>query len=317
MNWKRGLKELKDKILVPIIQGQTAIGKSKIAFELAKMLDFEIVSADSRQVYEHLDIGTAKPTQSERLRIKHHLIDFLPLNEQYNAGNFVNDAQKIIVENNKKNKLSIIVGGTGFYIKSLLSGLADIPPTSESDRKMVEDLIAEKGVNHLYEILKEKNPNFSERVHFNDNHRIQRNYEVFITTGKSLEDFWELQKEKQLFQPLNILITQDRDKLYHKINDRVDKMLDKGLLKEVANLLNAGFSENDFGLNTVGYKELIPFIKYGKNLNSCIDKVKQHSRNFAKRQMTWYRKIDFDKEFNLTYLSVSEVVESIFKMIKN
>jgi tRNA dimethylallyltransferase len=278
-----------------VIEGPTAVGKSRIALQLAEKLGNEIISADSRQIYRYMDIGTAKPTVEERKRVEHHLVDIIEPYQEYSAGQYAVDAAAIIRELQAESKVPIVCGGTGFYIKSLLEGLFEapaIPATIREDLRALED---SKGTEYLNNMLKKIDPLSAERIHPNDSYRIKRALEVWITTGKGMGQHWEEQKSSgRDYKPFRILVTEDRQVLYERINKRIDMMIDKGLIDEIRLLLNRGYKEDDPGMTSVGYREFIPFIRENASFFSCLEEAKQNSRNYAKRQFTWYRKIDFD-----------------------
>ena len=304
----------KSKIPLIIIQGPTAVGKSSLAIKLAEELDSSIISADSRQVYKYLNIGTAKPTQKDQIRIKHHLIDIVEPDEEYNAGMFSDDADKLIKEIATENKIPIICGGTGFYIKALLKGIFKSPDIPTEIRQTLREAAEEQGTEFFYRKLKQIDPESARRINENDANRIIRALEVYETTGKTITQLWkEDTRGKRKFQTISIIIREDRDILYNRINDRVDEMIDNGLLNEMKELVNRGYNRTDPGMNTVGYKELSPYLDGEKELADCIDKIKQNTRNFAKRQLTWYRKIDFDLTLDSKNITFSNVFIEIMR----
>ncbi len=303
------------RIALIIIQGATAVGKSRLAMKIAEELNSSIISADSRQVYKYLNIGTAKPTHADQNRIKHHLIDLVEPDEEYNAGTFALDADRLIKEITTQQKTPIICGGTGFYIKALLEGIFKAPQIPTDIRQNLRRTAEEKGTQFFYNKLKMIDPESARRINENDANRIIRALEIFETTGKTITQLWkEDSKEKRNFQTIDIMITEDRNKLYDRINNRVDKMIDNGLLNEMKGLVDNGYKRTDPGMNTVGYKELFPLLDGKKELADCVDKIKQNTRNFAKRQLTWYRKIDFDLTLDSKSISFSNVFKEI--MIK-
>ena len=283
------------KIPLIIIQGPTAVGKSKLALKLAKDLETSIISADSRQVYKYLNIGTAKPTLDDQNEVEHHLIDIVEPDEEYNAGMFSYDADRLIKEISSQNKIPIICGGTGFYVKALLEGIFKAPEIPTDIRQNLRQEAENKGTDFFYKKLKKIDPDSARRINENDANRIIRALEVYETTGKTITQLWKEDiLELRNFQTVNIIMTEDRNILYDRINNRVDKMVENGLLDEMKELINNGYKRTDPGMNTVGYKELYPYLNGEQEQTDCIDKIKQNTRNFAKRQLTWYRKIDFD-----------------------
>ena len=298
-----------------IIQGPTAVGKSRLAMKIAEKLNASIISADSRQVYKYLNIGTAKPTLEEQKKIKHYLIDIVNPDEEYNAGTFAEDADKLIKEISSKDKISIICGGTGFYVKALLEGIFKAPEIPIEIRQRLRQAAEEKGTEFFFKKLKIIDPDSARRINENDANRIIRALEVYETTGKTITQLWKEDiREQRNFQTVNIIITENRGILYDRINCRVDKMIKNGLLNEMKELINSGYKRTDPGMNTVGYKEFFPYLNGEKELLDCIEKIKQNTRNFAKQQFTWYRKIDFDLTLDSKSINFSNVLNEI--MIK-
>jgi tRNA dimethylallyltransferase len=282
--------------MIPVItiEGATASGKSALAIVLAEALNTEIISADSRQVYRYLDIGTAKVTKEEQKRVKHHLIDIINPDETYNAGAFVKDASLIIEKLHSEGKIPVICGGTGLYIKALLKGLFSLPPLPQEIRQNLKQRLKEEGLAALYTDLKSLDPLFAEKISENDTQRILRGLEVAIGTGIPLSEHWQKQKSSCKYNAFRILIDIPRPELYQRINQRIEKMLAQGLLAEIENLFALGYDENSPGLNCLGYKEFLPYFKKEAGLEECILLAAQHQRNYAKRQVTWYRKGNFD-----------------------
>lgn len=305
--------------MIPIvtIEGPTAVGKSKFAFEIAKILETEIISADSRQVYKYLDIGTAKPSLEMQKQIAHHLVDTIDPNKGYNAGKFRQDAEQLISILYDKDKIPLIVGGTGFYIKTLKEGLFEAPEIPDSVRKKLEDESSKCGNKAMFYKLQKIDPIAAERIDPNDRQRIIRALEVFEYTRKPISQHWQEQTENQKYVCFSIYVTRERNKLYKAINNRVDKMMDKGLYKEVESLINSGYTFDDPGLNTLGYKEFKPLFEDISSLQEVVDKIKQHTRNYAKRQFTWYRKCKFDLTLSADEIIISKVVKEIGEFMNN
>jgi len=306
---------IKPEIPIIIIQGATGSGKSKFAIELAKELQTELISADSRQVYRRLDIGTAKVTDEEQAQVQHHLIDIVEPDEEYNAGKFVDDASEVIFRMHAENKLPIIVGGTGMYVKALIDGLIDIPPANEEIKIKMKELETNKSPEEIKELLQQVDPASAERIETNDVQKMIRALEVFEITGKPITQHWQEQREQNVFLPYKIFIQQERDVLYDRINRRIDEMLNNGLLKEIDNLLKAGYKEKDPGMISVGYREFYPFFRGEQDLAESILMAKKHSRNYAKRQLTWFRRIDFDLTLSPETLNICDVKQKILNWI--
>ncbi|MDA3813885.1 MAG: tRNA (adenosine(37)-N6)-dimethylallyltransferase MiaA, partial [Candidatus Cloacimonetes bacterium] len=222
-------QQQKNNIPLIIIQGPTAVGKSKFAMKIAEEFNSSIVSADSRQVYKYLNIGTAKPTIEDQKKIKHHLIDIVKPDEEYNAGTFSEDADKLIKEISSQNKIPIICGGTVFYIKALIEGIFKAPEIPIEIRQSLRQAAEEKGTEFFFKKLKKIDPDSAKRINENDANRIIRALEVYETTGKTITQLWrEDIREQRNFQTVNIMITEERKTLYEKINSRVNKMIDTG-----------------------------------------------------------------------------------------
>ena len=278
------------------IEGPTASGKSELAFALAKKLATEIISADSRQIYQFLNIGTAKPSPEERAEIKHHLIDIILPDQKYSAGDFVHDTQHLIQTISHRGKIPIVCGGTMLYIKSLLTGLAPIPPVKTTHKQVTSEFLTSHGWQAGYDYLQTVDRKFAQMINPTDKQRIQRGLEVWFAFQQPLSKFWENQCTFQAYRPFRIYLAPERQELYSRINLRLQKMVEKGLIKEIESILAMGYSGNDYGLTSVGYQEFIAMIHNQRfdQLPLCISLAAQHSRNYAKRQLTWYRKLSFD-----------------------
>ena len=280
----------KQKVLV--IVGPTASGKTSLSIELAKKFDGEIVSADSMQIYKNMEIATAKPTEEEKQGIKHHLMDFLPLDEEYSVGQYVADAQKVIEDISKRGKLPIICGGTGLYIDSLIKGFNFSENSVDEELRLeLQNTLKEKGVDYLLEILRDFDPTSAEKLAIEKNgKRIIRAIEFYKTTGKTITmQNDENSNEEYIYDCFIIGLTAiDRQVLYDRINMRVDIMLEQGLLEETESVLNLPLSNTSS--KAIGYKELSPFFNGDKSIDECIDNLKVKTRNYAKRQLTWFRR---------------------------
>jgi tRNA dimethylallyltransferase len=294
-------------IPVIIIEGPTASGKTVLALQLAQHLETEIISADSRQVYKYLNIGTAKPTKAELKQVKHHLIDIIAPNESFNAGLFRSQALAIIKDLHSHGKIPIICGGTGLYIKSLLEGLFT---TEMEDKQVRDDLKAEletKGLPALYEELTMVDPVVAASISNNDKQRILRALEVYRATGVPISEHWQQQQKQQELLPYRIFLDADRAELYKRIDARILTMLESGLPDEIKVILAKGYTWTDPGFDSVGYKEYRPFFENGQALQDCIALAQQHTRNYAKRQFTWYRNCPFDLKVVYSELDVASI----------
>jgi tRNA dimethylallyltransferase len=310
---------MKSSYLIPIIiiQGPTAVGKSQLAMQLAKDLQTELISADSRQIYKYMDIGTAKPSLQEQSEIPHHLLDIVTPDVRYNAGTFAKQATEISKQLRREGKIPIVVGGTGFYIKSMLTGLCETPIIPEEIKNELEIEYNIYGFSAMYEKIVNVDPASAKRIELNDKNRLLRAMEVYRATGKSITEHWKDQELIKLFFPYNILISEDRNRIYKWINERVLRMLENGLIMEFQLLLEKGYNKLSPGMNSVGYKELFAFMDGEKSLPDCVQDIQQHSRNYAKRQFTWYRKQEFDLTIQASDINFSKIQRKIANWIKN
>jgi tRNA dimethylallyltransferase len=265
---------------VPIIIGPTAVGKSEIAFEIAFKNKMQIISCDSRQVYRFMDIGTAKPSLEQRKLVKHYMIGIVNPDENYTAWDYAKKARKIINEAKKP----LVVGGSGLYLRALTDGFFQIP---KPDKKIRERLM-KTNKDELYGRLKKVDP--ESKIHKNDVQRIIRALEVYEATKIPISE-WQRLRIPASFTPTYIGIKIDREKLYERIEKRADKMMENGFLDEVKNILKMGFSPSLNSLQTIGYKELIDYINGKIGLQDAINLIKCNTKNYARRQLTWFRKI--------------------------
>lgn len=275
-----------------IIVGPTGIGKTSVSISLAKALDGEIVSADSMQIYKYMNIGTAKIQNEEMKDIPHYLVDFVNPDVDFTVSNYKRNAKKIISEINSREKLPIVVGGTGLYINSLIYDLNFTKVISnEKLRIKLENMADEFGNKFLHNRLKEIDPKSAEKIHKNDRKRVIRAIEIYEVTGKPMslhnKDFRKPNDEYNLTM---IGLNMDRKKLYEKINKRVNIMIEKGLIEEVKGLLKMGYNKDLISLEGIGYKEIIMYLEDDISLDESIELIKKNSRNYAKRQLTWFRR---------------------------
>lgn len=274
----------KKQIKVIAIVGATASGKTAYSIELAKKINGEIISADSRLVYKGFDIGTAKPTKQERQGIPHHLIDIVEPEFDYSAGLFQKQAREVILEINSRGNVPIIVGGTGLYIDILLKNfdLPQIPPNKDFRKNL-----ANTDVHYLFELLKNKDSEAAESIDSNDRKKIIRALEIIATTGKPLKQSRGIQQQEFDIQWIGRNF--DRITLYNRINSRVDTLFEQGLLDETKNLLEKHGKIPNL-INTIGYREVIGYIDNKYSLDEAKELLKKNTRNYAKRQLTWFRK---------------------------
>ena len=285
---------MKNKTLITIV-GPTAIGKTSFSVELAKQLDCEIISADSRQFYKEMSIGTAKVTPEEMDGVPHHFVDFLSIEEFYTAGQFENDVLVKLEELFKEKEVVILVGGSGLYVNSVISGIDEIPSDLELRAELNKEL-EENGLRHMQQKLKKLDYDHYRFMDKQNPQRLIRAIEVCMTTGKKYSELRKHVPKKRDFNIVQVGLTADREIIYDRINTRVDEMVNSGLIEEVKSLLP---HKELNSLNTVGYKELFKHFDGEWELDFAIEKIKQNTRNFAKRQLTWFKKDENTKWFDV------------------
>ena len=299
-----------------IIAGPTASGKTSLAISLAKIINTEIISADSRIVYKDFNIGTAKPTIEEMEGVKHHLIDIIEPTSQYTVSVYKDDAREVIDQLHLENKIPIIAGGTGFYIRAAVDGLG-IPDVKPDDayREKLENIVKNEGRVALHDILKKVDLIASEKLHPNDSFRIIRALEVHHKTGKPIS---ELQKRTP--SPYNVLYislnAENRDILYDRINQRVLTMLEDGLIEEVKFLI-AKYGKTLSLLRTLGYKEVVEYLESRCSYEEMIEDIQKNTRNFARRQLIWFRADERINWYNIDTMSTDDIVADIIKKLNN
>lgn len=275
-----------------VIGGATACGKTDVGVMLAQKINGEIISADSMQIYRDMDIGTAKPTKEEMKNIKHYLIDEIAPDEEYNVMIFQKKAKEYMERIWNLGKIPILVGGTGFYINALVYDtlFEEIEQDSTFRNKMY--LFAEKnGAEALYQKLKEVDPAYAQTLHANNVKRVTRALEYHHFTGQLFSEYNAEQKQKQSpYHTAMIVLTMERQKLYDRIEKRIDTMIQKGLLKEVEMLLKKGYTKDLVSMQAIGYKELIPYFYQEISLEKAVSDLKKNTRHFAKRQLTWFKR---------------------------
>ena len=280
-----------NKPKVIVICGPTASGKTTLSIQLAQKINGEIISSDSMQIYKDMNIGTAKPDQQEMQGIKHYLLDFVEPNQRYSVADYKKDAENAIEDILQKGKVPIIVGGTGLYVDSLIYGIEY--PNIEFDenyRKELERRVEKEGLEKLYEKAKKIDPQAMKKISRNDQKRILRVLEIYNATGKTkTEQEIESRKNEVKYDYRVFAINMDREKLYDRINKRVDIMIQKGLIEEVENLLKK-YNEFPTAMQGLGYKEVVEYLQGNISKEEMIDKVKMETRRYAKRQNTWFKK---------------------------
>ncbi len=268
------------------ISGATGIGKTEMAIRLANHFKTEIISADSRQFYKELNIGVARPSDEELTRAKHHFIAHLSIHESLSAGQFEIEALQILENIFAKSEYAICVGGSGLFLDALIHGLDDLP-SDHSVKLKYAGLLEQSGIQILQELLQQKDPEYYSKVDLSNPHRLIRALEIIEITGKSYSALRSETPKKRNFQVKTFILTADRKYMYDRINQRVDIMIKQGLLEEAKALVAF---KNMNALNTVGYKELFEAWQNNTDISEAIELIKQHTRNYAKRQETWWRR---------------------------
>ena len=299
-----------------VLTGPTAVGKTELSISLAKKINGSIISADSMQVYKYMDIGSAKITKEEMCGVKHYLVDELMPEEEFNIYRFKEMALKALEEIYAEGKIPIIVGGTGFYIQGLLYDI-DFSETAadETYRKEMEDYAGKNGAHALHELLREVDPESCDAIHENNVKRVIRALEYYHQTGQKISDHNKKEREKQ--SPYNFayfVLNDIRKNLYARIDKRVDLMVEKGLVDEVKRLKDMGYTPDMVSMQGLGYKEILWYLDNRCTLNEAVETIKQETRHFAKRQLTWFRrekevvwidkdKFDYDNNRILDFIS--------------
>jgi tRNA dimethylallyltransferase len=297
---------LKKKLIT--ISGQTASGKTNLSIRLAQDLNCSIISCDSRQFYKEMSIGTAVPSKLELSKANHYFIHHKSVKDNYTVGDFQNDALKLIENLFKKDDYIILTGGSGMYMDAIVNGIDKFPKIKLGVRELLNEKHNSRGILFLKNKLKELDPEYYDIVDVNNHRRLIRALEVCISTGKPYSSFLNKKNKKYDFESINFGIKVDRELLYKKINYRVDKMISDGLIKEAKTLLN--FKDLN-PLNTVGYKELFEHFKGNLTKSQAIEKIKQNTRRYAKRQMTWL------KNKNLVWIENNVEIDEIKRFINS
>ena len=294
------------KTLISII-GSTGIGKTKLAIEMAKHFGTEIISCDSRQFFKEMKIGTATPTDEELAQAKHHFIGHLSVQDYYSIGQYEEDALEKIEEIFEKNDFAVLVGGSMMYEKAVVEGLNDLPEANAENQEKLQKILDEEGLEKLQEILKNLDEEYYNVVHKENPRRLLRAIDVIWQTGRKYSEIIAEPKHKRDFKVIRIGVTAPREIMYERINLRVDKMLENGLIDEVKSLTKY---QNLVPLQTVGYTEIFKYLEGTWDLDFAVEEIKKNSRRYAKRQETWNRKVE-----NVTWLPYDYSEEQLHEIL--
>ena len=294
------------KTLISII-GSTGIGKTKLAIEMAKYFGTEIISCDSRQFFKEMKIGTATPTDEELAQTKHHFIGHLSVQDYYSIGQYEEDALEKIEEIFEKNDFAVLVGGSMMYEKAVVEGLNDLPEANAENQEKLQKILDEEGLEKLQEILKNLDEEYYNVVHKENPRRLLRAIDVIWQTGRKYSEIIAEPKHKRDFKVIRIGVTAPREIMYERINLRVDKMLENGLIDEVKSLTKY---QNLVPLQTVGYTEIFKYLEGTWDLDFAVEEIKKNSRRYAKRQETWNRKVE-----NVTWLPYDYSEEQLHEIL--
>lgn len=298
----------KNKTLI-VIAGPTASGKTAVGIQLAQQLGTEIISADSRQFYREMAIGTAKPSAHELVQAQHHFINSHSINDSFNVGDFEQQGLALLNKLFQSHATVVMVGGSGLYIKAICEGFDQLPPVDPTIREQLNAAYESEGIGYLQEKLKQADPEYYQQVDLQNPQRLIRALEVFESNGSPYSSFRTASERQRPFRILKVGLSLPRELLYERINLRVDDMINQGLVEEVKSLLPHRHLN---ALNTVGYSEIFDYLDGKVSLPIAIDRIKQNTRRFAKRQMTWFNK---DKEIN--WVEPGKVVDFVRESLNN
>lgn len=291
---------------IPVICGPTASGKTSFSIRVAQLFKGQICCCDSMQIYKHLDVGTAKPTPAEKALVPHHLIDLVEPDTSFNVANYLSYAYNKIEELLNDHVLPVFCGGTGQYVSALSKGISfDDAPLDPEVEKRIEEEYERSGIDTLYERLRRIDPEASERIHPNNTKRVLHTLALCESLHKTTKEIHEDSLKEGPRYPFKLFcIDWPREVLYERINQRVDQMMKEGILDEAKWLFDQHYPENTTAVQAIGYKEFFPYFEKRADLDECVELLKQHTRNYAKRQLTWFRHMD-----NITWISGSELAD--------
>jgi tRNA dimethylallyltransferase len=307
------METLMNKTLV-VLLGPTAVGKTELSIRLAKLLSCDIISADSRQIYQDIDIGTAKPTKEEQEAVKHHFIDILPLTEYYSAAQYESDVLNLLEQQFQKNSFALMVGGSMMYIDAVTKGIDDIPTIEDETREMMRQKFENEGLDALSAELKLLDPEYYELVDKKNHKRIVHALEICYQTGHTYTSFRKNQTKERPFRIVKVGLRRERENLFSRINARVDQMMKQGLMDEVRKVyplreLNA--------LNTVGYKELFKVLEGEWELRMAVERMKKNTRVYAKKQMTWFAHDEEIHWIDVDKLTIEQQIQQIRELLES
>ncbi|WP_343001949.1 tRNA (adenosine(37)-N6)-dimethylallyltransferase MiaA [Intestinibacter bartlettii] len=305
------------KIPLIILTGPTAVGKTDLSIKLSKSLNAEIISADSMQIYKYMDIGSAKVTKEEMDGVIHYMIDEVTPDVPFSVSEFQMRSEKYIEEINKKGKNVLITGGTGLYLNSLIYNMDFAKSNANNEiRERLEQELKENGIDYMHEKLRGLDEEAANRIHKNNTKRVIRAIEVCMS-GQKMNDFSKDLRYNEKYKPIIIVLNRDREVLYQRINKRVDIMLENGLLDEVKELLKMGYTKDMISMQGIGYKEMIKYLDGEYTYDEAIEIIKRDSRRYAKRQLTWFKRYQDAKWFDLDkYQDIEILKEDIINHIE-
>lgn len=305
------------KIPLIILTGPTAVGKTDLSIKLSKSLNAEIISADSMQIYKYMDIGSAKVTKEEMDGVIHYMIDEVTPDVSFSVSEFQMRSEKYIEEINKKGKNVLITGGTGLYLNSLIYNMDFAKSNANNEiREKLEQELEENGIDYMHEKLRGLDEEAANRIHKNNTKRVIRAIEVCMS-GQKMNDFSKDLRYNEKYKPIIIVLNRDREVLYQRINKRVDIMLENGLLDEVKELLKMGYTKDMISMQGIGYKEMIKYLDGEYTYDEAIEIIKRDSRRYAKRQLTWFKRYQDVKWFDLDkYQDIEILKEDIINHIE-
>ncbi|MFW5998326.1 MAG: tRNA (adenosine(37)-N6)-dimethylallyltransferase MiaA [Halanaerobiaceae bacterium] len=315
--YKTKLNKNKKDSLVAIV-GPTAAGKTSISLKIAKKIKGEIISADSMQIYKDMDIGTDKVNQNIREKIPHHMLDIISPDQNFSVAKYQQMVDNLITDIHQRDHIPVLVGGTGLYVKAVIQGF--LLPKMEKNHELRNNLrkkAKKYGNQYIHNILAEIDGYLAQKLHPNDIRRVIRGIEIYFQTGRTKTYFKKLQKQKPpRYRALKIGVTRNREQLYQKINQRVEEMIENGLIKEVQTLQKK-YNLSKTALQALGYKEILGYLEQNYSLKEATRLIKKNTRNFAKRQLTWFRRDNDIHWFNLSEKNIETISKKIIKLIMN